>query len=178
MVSPNVSVNEHGIPTNIDSFANYGFKQDARTGNWDFDKWDRNRWKWEFLRRRDDYRNAYKTAFESLSELPERPPEVADDLLDLYPFGQWPFRHEGAKEFGLAFFFDPRQSDWVALGPAWPDSGLLSGSTSQINLDWFHIPLVFDITRPIKPQLDEAKEILREAVRLRPSKKREKTPST
>jgi hypothetical protein len=79
----------------------------------------------------------------------------------------WPFAHKAARKYGLDEFYDPIISDWMHLGPEW-NSGLvfgpLHGSDYRLSdeggweeVDAPHmVSLTFDLSRPLKAQLDEA----------------------
>lgn len=133
----------------------------------DTEKWDINRWRWEFLRRRDDYRLAFESALSKHPELldirsPDNMPtdRVEEDLFYHRGMRAWPFRHPDAEEFELSEFFDPIVSDWMGGGPWWPETGLLCGAFEGDKEGL--ISFTFDYSRPIKPQLNQAEELIEE----------------
>lgn len=138
--------------------------------------WDENRWRWEFLRRRADYRADFEAALAAQSdplplpdvEAPEENPWLIGDGLRA-----WPFSHPGAQRFGLRQFFDPVISDWGASGPEW-DSGIEHGGEHR--REWIVTPngnytdvpaehrvaISFDLRRPLNAQLAEARAMLQQ----------------
>jgi Uncharacterized conserved protein (DUF2285). len=149
------ALNEMGIPDWHDE-VEYGNTRD----------WEVNRWRWEFLRRRDDYRNAFERALKSLKVAPPPPVDLLSgdrtDETTLRLFAglrSWPFEHAVAVEYGLSHFYDPFQSNWDGIGPEWT-SGLSFGA-----VDWDDERLcsvTFDLSKPLKRQVSEAVEYLEE----------------
>lgn len=134
------------------------------------DDWDDSRWRWEFLRRRDDYRADFQSAlatvaepFESIDLGPEWVTMMVGDGMRALPFD-----HVGAYRYQLHQFFDPVISNWCGLGPEW-HSGLVFGGFDRTDYApnaegvWEEIEarhmvaFTFDLRRPITPQLAEAK---------------------
>lgn len=148
--------------------------------------WSDLRWRWEFTRRRDDYRRDFERALNSLSDDEyfkfTVTLEVAEPFEDL-PGGQClRFEHPWARTYSLIKFYDPVVSDWTCYGPEFDpgwSSGLQSGpselevflpapyqyfvsaSEPQPHL----VPMTFDLTRPLAPQLEQAKRVFETAFR-------------
>lgn len=115
------------------------------------EQWDSDRWQWEFLRRRDDYRKAYHLAKSDNIGLHS----VLDDNEGIA------FFHEDAALFELDLFFDPAVSDWGSSGPLWSDPVFKLRPPHDAHERWWQIKtLTFDLGKPIAPQLDAAKELL------------------
>jgi len=106
-------------------------------------EWKLDRWRWEFLRRWADYRADFEAAAQALetSEL-------------------W-FSHQGARRYELDEFFAPWVSDWRPSRPFWyplplpelDEDGLPIRSTEFVNI-------TFDVSKPLAPQMVEAKKQL------------------
>jgi hypothetical protein len=132
--------------------------------------WDENDWRWQFLRRRADYRADFEAALKAHdSQL-----DVPDDLFAETEFSlradgmrAKPFRHKGALRYGLSDFYDPIVCNWGAFGPEW-GTGLIYGG--EHGREWrvtetghfvtvdaeYMVALAFDLRRPLKAQLAEA----------------------
>lgn len=137
--------------------------------------WDDNRLRWEFVRRRDDYRRDFQKALSEQSDPLCLPPDISPEEAAMFEskgMRAWPFWHPGAKKYLLDEFFDPVISDWITLGPEW-NSGLVIGGFDQT--EWVvnsegdleeetgaehMVALTFDLRRPLKAQFKEAKELL------------------
>jgi hypothetical protein len=102
--------------------------------------WNLDNWRWEFLRRREDYRADFVAAAETLETISTR------------------FRHDGASVYDLEEFYDPRIRDWGALGPLWHPLPL-----PDLDADGFPLrhgalhEITFDLSKSLAPQLAEAK---------------------
>lgn len=134
--------------------------------NYRHPNWSDDDWRWQFLRRRQDYREAFQKAVRELDFLPDVPSWAGDDTCPLtgatgvfgpYMHGiVWPFPHEAAHDFGLKEFFDPGQSDWQGYGPMWtwftPWVPGLNCDGSEDEMEF----IGFDLREPLKPQLDTA----------------------
>ncbi len=153
------SVNELGIPDWQDA-ANYG-----RTHEWNLD-----RWRWEFTRRRNDYRHDFAQALEEIGQpVWEAADITAEDLIRLRGIRSLPFFHFNAKKYGLSEFFDPHLSDWTGMGPQWSHTGLLFGPVDGVEgeMNWngevketpapHLVSFTFDLSRPLAPQIEEVK---------------------
>ena len=150
--------------------------------------WIDHRWRWEFVRRRDDYRRDYESALNGLSE--GAAGLVSIDPSDTESIKWWggahalPFPHRAARKYGLGQFYDPKVSQWPErFGPANPrrlrtdlklgiDLDLLDKDAeldfmatptgwTRIGTDVHLAPLVFDLRRPLASQLKEAAEVLK-----------------
>jgi hypothetical protein len=106
--------------------------------------WSTDRWQWEFLRRREDYRRDFEAA--------------AREVGSMKPC----FEHVGAEKYDLEEFFDPKISDWKAIcGPMWHPLPLPSIDKDGLPIlrpDW--VEITFDISKSLAPQLKAAKEEL------------------
>ncbi|WP_321340964.1 hypothetical protein [Breoghania sp.] len=124
---------------------------------------DMNRWRWEFLRRREEYQLAFDEALERQSEPISSPPDVSEEEIYLF-YSQlrcWPFADPKSVAFELDLFYDPMQSNWHGAGPWWPKTGLLYGAFEDERSEF--VSLTFDLSKPLRPQLDEAKLALEES---------------
>jgi len=137
------------------------------------DYWDENRWRWEFLRRRPDYRANFEVALATIEERFDCGED--GDELALWLKGDglraWPFSHPSAKQYGLDVLYDPVISNWMSCGPEW-NSGLVYGGFDHS--EWRYAPngkyeevqashmtaFTFDLRRPLVAQLEEAKKEL------------------
>ena len=164
MASRSADVDEWGIP-------DWRKAEDYGVNYW----WDKNRWRWEFTRRRDDYRRDFQLAFNGRSERPEDiDPEIAMIIAEMFPRCRaFPFFHTDAFKYKLQEFFDPIISDWAGCGPIWRSGMILGGingcdyriteSGEIINFEAPHLTsLTFDLSLPLGPQLVEAKKELEE----------------
>jgi hypothetical protein len=133
--------------------------------------WDMDRWRWEFLRRRADYRADFEAA--SIAVEPASPDfsgEQPDNGLWLIGDGMrvWPFPHRRAENYGLMEFYDPKISDWMSMGPSW-NSGVIYGPSHGVRdivtegwgfeevVDSNLVSFTFDLSKPLAPQLSEVK---------------------
>lgn len=139
--------------------------------------WDDSQWRWEFLRRRPDYRSDFEAALAAQTNPLELPPDLTNDdanwqLRD--GLRAWPFFHKGAQRYALMKFFDPVISEWVYGGPEWNSGLILGGFDGQewtvTNDGWFAaveaehmMALTFDLRRPLKEQITEANATLEQA---------------
>jgi len=150
------SVNEWGIP----SWENPIFYGEV-------EEWDMSRWKWEFLRRRDDYRTEFERALEELDSPATDPVDISPFQMSLLERARsLPFSHLRARKYDLTEFYDPVISDW-GFGPEW-NSGLSFGGLEGVDYERDHhgnvekVPapnlaaLTFDLSRNIKAQMKEA----------------------
>lgn len=130
------SANEWGIPDWRDTDFYRGLA-----------KWEPNRWQWEFLRRREDYRRDFDAAVCELDRVERR------------------FEHIGADKYGLEEFFDPKISDWTGYyGPMWhplPLPSIDEDGFTALKPGW--VEIAFDISKPLEPQLRAAKDELETA---------------
>ena len=142
--------------------------------------WDRDRWRWEFTRRRDDYRRDFHLAINGRTEPLDfsNPALLPDDIgpedAMMFPgIRAFPFFHTGAWKYKLQEFFDPIISDWGGCGPIWGSGMILGGMDGYdytrnecgdiIKLEAPHLTsLTFDLSLPLGPQLVEAKKELEE----------------
>ena len=137
--------NEWGTPDWLDAAAYSNFS------DWDFD-----RWRWEFLRRRDDYRRDYKAAYRS---------RIAAGYMDA-KMDEKSFFHDGAELYELVQYFDPSVSSWGADGPNWSDPRIMLAEPPDASERWWQIKtLTFDLSKPIVPQVEAAKALLLEEQR-------------
>jgi len=130
------AANEWGIPDWRDA-----------SGYADCEGWDSDRWRWEFLRRRADYRSDYHACAAEIGlHWPER------------------FDHENSRRYELTEFHDPRLVDTGIMGPSWQglpipyfdDEGRpVSGGDIMM--------LPFDLTKPLGPQLEAVRQQLEQA---------------
>ena len=118
------------------------------------------RWRWEFLRRREDYQKAFESALSNLTEPVERPIDLTEEDVALFfsYLRSWPIPDPVSKQFGLDELYDPGQSNWHQMGPWWPETGLLYGGVDDEG-DGL-VALTFDLSKPLAPQLKEAKREL------------------
>jgi hypothetical protein len=134
--------NEWGTPDWLDAVAY------SNISDWDFD-----RWRWEFLRRRDDYRHDYKAACRARIESGFRDPKMDEKF----------FISEGAELYGLLVYYDPSVSTWNEFGPNWSDPKTMLAEPLDASERWWQIKtLTFDLGKPIAPQLKAAKVLLLE----------------
>lgn len=136
--------------------------------------WTVNRWRWEFTRRRPDYRQAFDDAAQaSLSRAQalysEKP---AGRILSIDEPGfcadeRWP------PKFGLSALPNPRISNqpqhvlsflplhpseiYVGEGPEWPND---NDATAIVHVPKGRLAVVLDLARPMSAQLDELKASL------------------
>lgn len=117
--------------------------------------WDLDRWRWEFTRRKKEYRRDYIAALASLPD-----PRAAISSGGSQPGA---IAHCGAEKYGLPAFYDPRVSEWSHdprprwMTGLWPLLELLEPDRlvflgSQPHRSMFS----FDLEKPLKPQLEEA----------------------
>lgn len=119
----------------------------------DCESWDLDRWRWEFLRRRQDYRDDYLAAYRD---------EIEIGSLNPLEYGGY-FFHEGAIIYDLVEFFDPAVSAWGEYGPNWSDPETMLAEPADASERWWQIKtLTFDLGKPIAPQLNAAKVFLLE----------------
>ncbi len=134
--------NEWGIPDWCDAAA-YA----------EFIDCDLDRWRWEFLRRRKDYRDDYRAAFQDQLEAGFINPQSYEGS----------FFHEGATIYDLVEFFDPAVSTWNEYGPNWSYPEKILTTPQDASERWWQIKtLTFDLGKPIAPQLHAAKVFLLE----------------
>lgn len=132
--------NEWGTPDWLDAAAYSNF------ADWDFD-----RWHWEFLRRRDDYRRDYKAAYRA---------HIAAGLMNPKT-EEKEFFDDGAELYGLLGYFDPSVSSWDEYGPNWSNPKRVLAEPPDASERWWQIrTLTFDLGKPIVPQVDAAKALL------------------
>ena len=118
-------------------------------------------WRWEFLRRRIDYRESFFAAVASLSNLPGKPAWISEADSERFSGDViWPFEHEEAGQFQLHEFFDPRQAEWLGLGPRWTWSTpwVLGLNTAGDEPDMEFVG--FDLRAPLGPQVKEVESWL------------------
>lgn len=145
----------------------------------DTEAWSDRRWRWEFTRRRPDYRQDFEAAWDGSSELDplaiDLDAEEIDRLFRSRGVRALPFWHANARKYGLGRFYDPIIGDWFGFGPEgtseW-NSGLIVGGVDRwqsfINEEGevaeaerpHLLPLTFDLRRPLAPQLKIARETL------------------
>lgn len=163
-------VNEWGIPD---------WKEADLYG--DTTAWSVDRWRWEFTRRREDYRRDFEVAIGGrsepldLSDPKNLPVDISPD--DAWCYGgirAWPFSHRDALKYGLVEFFDPVLSDW-GCGPEW-GSGLIYGPFGGVRTEFNDagevveveapnlVSLTFDLSLPLGPQLKAAKKELEDCL--------------
>jgi hypothetical protein len=138
----------------------------------DVNKWSKERWRWEFTRRRPDYREAFEASAQKSYEIaraihgprvailsPEQPGFCAQTT--------WP------PKFGLAALPNPRISEqpWHVItftsdrirfyrgeGPDLPYDG---ERTAHVDVPENRLAVVFDLTGPIGPQLKTLRNTLK-----------------
>ncbi len=129
--------------------------------------WELLRWRWEFTRRREDYRRDFEQA---LSEIDDPFPLMEDisreEFFLLFPRARAvPFDHQAAKKYGLFQFYDPFERDWrfwMEDETFW-GSGLFEAECfdpSEVPADGPFISLVFDLSRPITAQFEDARKLI------------------
>ena len=140
-------------------------------------EWDESRWRWEFLRRRGDYRADFEAALAAQPDPLALPADITPEEAGwLIGDGMraWPFTHPGAQRFGLTQFFDPVISEWGVGGPEWNSGIEYGGGHGE---EWVvapdggfaHAPaehrfaISFDLRRPLNAQLAAAREMLQQA---------------
>ena len=115
------------------------------------ESWDLDRWRWEFLRRREDYRADYIAAYQD---------EVEAGYVNPLKYEGF-FFHEGAESYGLGEFFAPAISVWKDYGPSWSDPEVMLTPPPDAGERWWQIKtLTFDLSKPIAPQVHAAKVFL------------------
>lgn len=126
--------------------------------------WNRNRWRWEFVRRRDDVRSAFdeaaQTTFERKKKLAGKPGFPDAHLRPEEP--GFCAMHLLAEEIGLPQIPNPRigNQPWGAIAfNDWPET--LSRHPQAYPPDSFH-RVDFDLDKPLGPQISFAKTILKE----------------
>lgn len=146
-------MNGWGIPDWLDA-ASYG----APT------KWTRNRWRWEFVRRRDDVRAAFDEQAEScyrhVSQFAGKEGFATAHLRPEEP--GFTAMHPLALSLGLPRLPNPRISDQpcpVIAFRDWEDTVMMH--VSEYPPDGFK-RIDFDLRKPIEPQLAFAKYVLKE----------------
>lgn len=130
-------------------------------------------WRWQFTRRRADYRQDFEKALMDINRpRPARDLGIDDDT-ELKAARSMPFPHPLAKKYGLENMYDPIISDWSGLGiedeVEW-SSGLLSCDKAKAAQDpgrgyerkyaAHYVPLIFDLSRPLEAQLEDAQHHL------------------
>ena len=130
-------------------------------------------WRWEFLRRRHDYRHAWETAAariapirpEGSSDRSECRVGLIDDAEVLFGLrGMCP--HPGWADVSWPFLIFNDAYPKVVLGDIWPGGGALEPLREMLQRDVgtlsaTEIAAVFDITEPIPPQIEEVKSTLK-----------------
>lgn len=123
------------------------------------DTWDLDRWRWEFTRRRPDYRRDFIAAQETVSN-----PRAAISSQGSQP-GAIP--HSGAGKYGLLAFFDPKLGEYTGgLRPRWlagimPFLELMNPEELILEAKLPHTTMMsFDFSKPIGAQLEQAKVVL------------------
>lgn len=121
-------------------------------------KWTKLKWKWEFIRRRDDYRNDFFAAMESLDYNPMASEDSGyiDGLV---------FEHDGAKKYGLLSFLDPRVGRWLG---GFVEEELEYGNGIQFGCRCHedneyserYITITFDLSRDLNEQINSIKDEL------------------
>jgi len=118
-----------------------------------YSEWGLDRWRWEFLRRRNDYRRDYVAAYQT---------QIASGFIQADENERF-FNCDAAIKYELVFFYDPEISDWGEEGPSWYEPRImLSSPIDQSHRWWQFKTLTFDLSKPIFPQLEAAKVILDE----------------
>ena len=150
------------------------------------DTWDQDRWRWEFMRRDDDYRRTFDELASQFGSTEHgvspmgRTREGADadrkrtthgpgcfseeeqEQLLAAGLTYWPFIHSDCLRWAMAALYDPRISDWFGQGPVW-GTGVRRLDPSSISFWGHHLSgFVFDKERPIGPQINEVKRLLEE----------------
>lgn len=156
-------VNEWGIP-DWRKPEDYG-----DTGSWNND-----RWRWEFTRRWADYRADFEAALLVFEPQYGNPPALAPTARTraqrtVIPM-EGPELKSAKVHYGMDYYFDPIVSDWTRaddsawVGPRWQDTGFemepFVGYPDRPRLNTKYCR--FDVSRPLKPQLEQAEAELRE----------------
>ncbi|MCL1629960.1 hypothetical protein M3N55_14590 [Roseibaca sp. V10] len=170
--------NEWGIPDWCDAAA-YG----------DVSKWNLNRWRWEFYRRRDDLRAFFdRWAWETYErDIPRNEGQKPDEP----GFIASPDAGEGVAKEMLAFgyagipnprigeqkditimpfeqlvkrinYIDPRHKKPRRISIADAIRGI-EGDLHEIRLNEHHFAVRFDLDKPLRPQIDQASRVLKAA---------------
>lgn len=132
----------------------------------DVESWRRNRWRWEFLRRREDLRvefleKAPKAYKDSLSRL-ERMPTAFPDGRVLTPdeagffVGTWKIHQSHEK------LPNPKISDQPYYAISWSDWPEVWTRYYKVEPPEDKVRFDFDISKPIEPQLKMARAIMQE----------------
>ena len=172
---------EWGIPDWRDA-PSYSFFENWE-GMYDKNQIDK-KMRWEFLRRREDYREAYfsalseqKAPFEHQGEI--RSPglhggrmKVANAFIGNSSFGReiaWPFAHKGAAKYKLLEFYDPA-FDNFGFELMWQDSPIANVANDELKRanrpSESHIisekkaSVLIDLTQPLDAQWEQIKSIL------------------
>lgn len=112
-------------------------------------------WGWEFLRRRDDYRGLWNTYAEYAEQGPDGVLRSVTNEVEAL-----------RTRFGLSLMVDPKVqfSDFDLAQMFWPAFGygqtIRSPEGADHDRDAGKKPIVFDLTRPIEPQLAKARAYL------------------
>jgi hypothetical protein len=166
MASWSAPVNEWGIPDWREP-EDYGVD----------DEWNTDSWRWEFTRRRDDYRRDFEVAIGGprepldLRNSDNLPDDISlDDAWRYCGIRSWPFFHNAAQKYGMTEFFDPVLGSQFD-GPYW-GSGVKFGGFQGENYQFGEageiiaidapnlVAMTFDLSLPLGPQLAEAKKEL------------------
>ena len=136
--------------------------------------WDSNQWRWEFLRRRQDYREVFEKALAELLDPLATPEDYADVEHFLIGDGMraWPFHHKDAERFRLEELYDPVISEWMGCGPEW-NSGLIHSGLNGRDYRWrgpkdgwrevdapHLVSVTFDLRFPLAAQFAEARDYI------------------
>lgn len=125
-------------------------------------------WGWEFLRRNSDYRTEWlRSVYPFLMPLPlpdrvgALPPTFDYRAREKFVAAGCAVKLDYFGEFGLSFPSDPR-SDWplgLETGLPYIEPHELT-QPNQIYLKPFNCPVMFDVRRPIEPQIMRARQLL------------------
>lgn len=145
---------EWGVPdwSDPNNSVEYGDISDEQS------RWDNLKWRWEFIRRRDDYRSDFFMCLQKIT------PESVIVEEDGYIYGL-KFRHQNASKYGLRLFLDPSISIWRNDDPIIEfqlGDGLIYGcrcnECDEENNRF--LTLTFDFDMPIDNQIESAKAYL------------------
>jgi hypothetical protein len=131
----------------------------------DVSRWTIARWRWEFIRRRDDVCRAFDETAKAEHEHWSRFAGIEGfPIAHLTPdHPGFTVAHPLAEQIGLARIPNPRIGDQPRSAIVWQNApDVLTGFRREVPPDGFH-RIDFDLSKPIEPQLEAAKLTLRDA---------------
>lgn len=148
-------MNEWGIP---------GWSQESAYG--DFRRWNKNRWRWEFTRRREDYRKDFGDHVEATLAAESRGRVLRPDEPGFFVVADWTVT---LQKYGLSLLPNPRISDqpWqILMFRSLHRVGVVRGHGEYVwddDVGSARIPegiaaVKFDLSRPIEPQWEAMRE--------------------